>query len=505
MISFQTNVDSLVAQENLNINSQLQSQTIQQLSSGYRINSSGDDAAGLAVANQYKSEVAQLTQGVNNANQGLSQLQIIDGGLSNISQILDRLQTLATESASGTFAGQRSTLNQEYQQDLAEITRQASNINLNAGGTYNTQLNVYIGGANNSTDAQVSVDLSGATNAVDAASLGLATTSVIGGGTSFTGNSVTNLNDPNALFNVSDAFPDSGTTFDITYTDGSGQVQTQDVTVNATNNGVSGSTFVSELNAQISGAGITGITAQIGTNGDLQFSGTNLLQVSSTDEVAAGSDAVTDGTSLLNGANYQTASQGFTAFGTGQTQTLTFTSGGTNYAVTLNSTNGDTAADAVTALNTGLAGSGIYAVQTSAGIAFQSVNSFTLASSAATGGTAGKVGAGTAGAVTVNTPTASASATGNALNAITAIAAAIKSLGLVQGAVGAGENKLNYAINLANSQITNFSSAQSQIMDANVAQAAANLTKSQVLEQSTVAAMAQANSEPQAVLKLLQQ
>jgi len=504
MISFQTNVDSLVAQENLNINSQLQSQTIQQLSSGYRINSSGDDAAGLAVANQYKSEVAQLTQGVNNANQGLSQLQIVDGGLSNISQILDRLQTLATESASSTFAGDRSTLNQEYQQDLAEITRQASNINLNAGGTYNTQMAVYIGGANNTTDAQVSIDLSGASNAVDAASLGLASTSVIGGGTSFTGNTVDNLSDSNAVFNQTATT--GSTSFSIQYANASGAVQTADVSVAASVDGESGTQFISDLNSAITTAGITGITAQIGTGGDLQFTGGNLLQVTATDTgLVGGSQPVTTATSLLNGANYQTASQAFTDFAAGQAQTLTFTTGGTNYSVTLSNANAANEGNALTALNNGLAGSGIYAVETSAGIAFQGANSFTISSTAAAGGASGSLGAGTAGAVAVNAPTTSASATGNALNAINAIATAIKNLGLVQGAVGAGENKLNYAINLANSQITNFSSAQSQIMDANVAQAAANLTKSQVLEQSTVAAMAQANSEPQAVLKLLQQ
>ncbi len=70
--------------------------------------------------------------------------------------------------------------------------------------------------------------------------------------------------------------------------------------------------------------------------------------------------------------------------------------------------------------------------------------------------------------------------------------------------MGAGENKLQYAIDLANSQITNFSSAESQIRDADVATEAANLTKAQVLEQASVAAMAQANAAPQAVLKLLQ-
>jgi flagellin len=78
-------------------------------------------------------------------------------------------------------------------------------------------------------------------------------------------------------------------------------------------------------------------------------------------------------------------------------------------------------------------------------------------------------------------------------------------LGTVQGIVGAGENKLNYAINLAQSQITSFSAAQSQIRDANVAQQAANLTKAQVLQQASIAAMAQANQEPQAVLSLLKQ
>jgi flagellin len=89
--------------------------------------------------------------------------------------------------------------------------------------------------------------------------------------------------------------------------------------------------------------------------------------------------------------------------------------------------------------------------------------------------------------------------------AINAITQAVQILGTVQGIVGAGENTLNYAINLAQSQITSFSAAQSQIRDANVAQQAANLTKAQVLQQASIAAMAQANQEPQAVLALLKQ
>src|ERR1700692_4519654 len=131
--SIQTNVNSMLAQENLRVNSDFQTRTIQRLTSGYRINSSGDDAAGLAVANQFRSSIAELTQGVRHAKDGISTLQIIDGGLSNISNILDRLKTLATQSASDTFTGNRTTLDNEFQTLIGEITRQATNIGLNTG------------------------------------------------------------------------------------------------------------------------------------------------------------------------------------------------------------------------------------------------------------------------------------------------------------------------------------------------------------------------------------
>ena len=125
MISIQTNVNSMNAQENLRTTTDFQARTISRLTSGYRINQSGDDAAGLSVANKFRSDVAELTQGVRNANDGLSTLQVIDGGLSNISKMLDRLKTLATQSASSTFEGNRALLNTEYQDLATEITRQA--------------------------------------------------------------------------------------------------------------------------------------------------------------------------------------------------------------------------------------------------------------------------------------------------------------------------------------------------------------------------------------------
>jgi len=277
-LSFQTNVTALTAETNLQVNSNFQSQTITRLTSGFRINSSGDDAAGLAVANSLRSTVAELTQGVRNANDAASVLQTIDGGLNNISNILDQLKSLATQSASGTFAGNRNTLNQEFTTLLGEIDRQAANIGLGTGtGTsaqYNANLTVYIGGGSTAANAQVSVDLSGSGNVVNSGGLGI------------------------------------------------------------------------------------------------------------------GLDSI------------------------------------------------DTIA--------------------------------------------------------------------HALTAIADIGTAVTNLGLTQGRVGTGENDLNYSISLAQSQITNDSAAESRIRDADVAAEAANLTKSQVLEQSSVAALAQANSAPQALLKLLQ-
>ena len=273
MLSIQTNVTALFAEQNLAVNTDFQAQTIQRLTSGFRINRSGDDAAGLAVANQFRSNVNELQQGVRNANDGTSILQIIDGGLNNISQILDRLKTLATESATDTFSGSRTTLNNEFTSLLSEIDRQAANIGLNAAGTYNKSLSVYIGGGNTAANSAVTIDLSGVGNTVDS----------------------------------------------------------------------------------------TGLT--------------------------------------VNGKTVDTQA--------------------------------------------------------------------------------------------------------NAKTAITAINTAIGNLGLVQGTVGTGENLLQYASSLASSQITNISAAQSRIRDADIASEAANLTKAQTLQQTSIAALAQANAAPAAVLKLL--
>jgi flagellin len=121
-----SNVSAVNAQANLNSTNIGLQKALERLSSGYRINRSGDDAAGLVVANTYRSESAVLTQGIRNAGDGLSTLQIKDGALNNISTLLDRLSTLATQAASSSSTVNRDVLDAEFQDVLTEIDREAS-------------------------------------------------------------------------------------------------------------------------------------------------------------------------------------------------------------------------------------------------------------------------------------------------------------------------------------------------------------------------------------------
>jgi flagellin len=137
-----SNIASANAQSNLSTNSVGLNRTLNRLSSGFRINYSGDDAAGLAVANGYRTEQAVLNQGIRNANDGLSTLQIKDGALNNISTLLDRLATLASQSASGGFAGNRTTLNNEAKSILDEIDREAGVAGLTANNSFSVFVSV---------------------------------------------------------------------------------------------------------------------------------------------------------------------------------------------------------------------------------------------------------------------------------------------------------------------------------------------------------------------------
>jgi flagellin len=152
-----SNISSANAQANLAATNIGLNKALTRLSSGFRINYAGDDAAGLAVANAYRNDIAVINQGIRNANDGLSSLQIKDGALNNISTLLDRLATLATQAASGeTTTASRTTLNTEFQDVLSEITRESTVAGLQSSAGFS----VFV--SNNGANGKVTGTINGA-------------------------------------------------------------------------------------------------------------------------------------------------------------------------------------------------------------------------------------------------------------------------------------------------------------------------------------------------------
>lgn len=140
------NISAIYAQNNLNQTQKSLQSTLQQLSSGSRINSGADDAAGLALADGLHANVAALTQSAQNANAGVGMLQTADGALAQVTNLLDRAITLATEAANGTLnTNQVGSADQEYQNILTEIANIGSTTNYNGNPLFSaTAVNIVV-------------------------------------------------------------------------------------------------------------------------------------------------------------------------------------------------------------------------------------------------------------------------------------------------------------------------------------------------------------------------
>jgi flagellin len=147
-----SNIASANAQASLQASNIGLNKALGRLSSGLRINNSGDDAAGLAVANAHRSAQAILTQGIRNANDGLSDLQIKDGALNNIANLLDRLATLATQASSTSNGADIGKLAAEYTTLLTEIDREATVAGLSTAADFS----VFVSAETNLADGAIS-------------------------------------------------------------------------------------------------------------------------------------------------------------------------------------------------------------------------------------------------------------------------------------------------------------------------------------------------------------
>jgi len=187
-LSVLTNISAIYAENNLNQTQNSLQNTLTQLSSGSRINSGADDAAGLAVANGLQGNEAALTQSAQNASDGVGLLQTADGALAQVTNLLDRAVTLATEAANGTLnSSQVGAANQEYQNILNEVGNIGSTTNFNSNAVFSSSAtSIFVSDGTSSG----STTFSDAIGTLSTASVG---TTSGGGGADFTSSSVATL------------------------------------------------------------------------------------------------------------------------------------------------------------------------------------------------------------------------------------------------------------------------------------------------------------------------
>ena len=213
--SILNNIPALDAQGYLsNTQSSLQN-TLLQLSSGSRINSGADDAAGLAIANGLKANVTALNQSANNANDGVGALQVADGALSQVTTLLNRAVTLATESSTGTVStSQRSALNAEFTQIKNEIDSIGSATTFNGTSVFTASTtSIFLSDGVGTTQIGVTVGLLSSSNIANASNSSAATVSFASDDLTSAGNAQTALTDiNNAIANVAGTRGEIGAT-----------------------------------------------------------------------------------------------------------------------------------------------------------------------------------------------------------------------------------------------------------------------------------------------------
>ncbi|MBI1749434.1 MAG: flagellin [Acidobacteria bacterium] len=158
-LSILNNIPSLAASNQLSITGANLQSTLFRLSSGSRINSGADDAAGLAIADGLRANVTGLSQSARNANDGVGQLQVADGALAQVTNLLNRAVTLATEASTGTVSSsQRTALNSEFVSIKAEIDRIGSKTTFNGTSVFSaTATSIFLSDASSNSTIAVTV------------------------------------------------------------------------------------------------------------------------------------------------------------------------------------------------------------------------------------------------------------------------------------------------------------------------------------------------------------
>ena len=468
-----TNISSLTAQRNSNRTQNDLSTAIARLSSGLRINSAKDDAAGLAIAERFTSQIRGLTQAARNANDGISLAQTAEGALSSVTGNLQRIRELAVQSANATnSASDRASLQLEVAQLVSEIDRVGAQTEFNGtkllDGSFASQ--AFQVGANVGQTITVGSIASSRTSALGAyqgfslanqaigtvSNTAAALTVTVGGGTAVALGSV--AVDAKAIANAINGGNVSGLT----------------ATANATNVAAVAS----------ASTGTAAGTATYTVNGvAISLAGIN-------GAAGLGSNRAT----AVSAINAQSAATGVVASDTGSGVSLKAVDGrNVTLAYAAGTFTASTAADF-----------GLSAVAISGGTVnvnytapTGTTGSVVFAQAAGFANTTAIAGTGTA----VSALDISSVAGANA--ALSSIDAALQTVNSSRASLGAIQNRFSSTIENLQTTTENLSASRSRIQDADFAQETANLSRAQVLQQAGVALIAQANQLPQQVLQLL--
>jgi len=483
-----TNVASLNAQRNLNVSQNSLATALQRLSSGLRINSAKDDAAGLAIASRFTSQINGLNQAARNANDGISLGQTAEGALGEISNNLQRVRELAIQSANSTnSASDRASLDAEAQSLIAEITRVASQTQFNGlnllDGSFKTQS--FQVGAN----ANQTIDISRIADA-RATALGSDILSGVGsvlgaGGVGATKAAAADLTGGNTVAVESDLTINTlngGTTAAISYAALSDAKQ-----------------VAAAINAAASGVGVTATATNSATLSGVAVAGTVSFTLNGSVISAVVADP-TDLSSLMGAIN---AAQGATGI------TATFTSTSSKAGLTLSTTDGRDIS-VLDFNNTGATKTAVFSGVTLTGGGNDSSIKSGSVSLNSSKGTVTLAAANTD--VFTSATQASAFSALNAVSlttgtgaqsAIAVVDAALSQINVSRGELGAYQNRFASAINSLQTSAENLSASRGRIQDTDFAAETATLTKAQILQQAGTAMLAQANALPQGVLTLL--
>ncbi|HZW20782.1 flagellin [Noviherbaspirillum sp.] len=499
-----TNISSLNAQRNLNSSQGALASSLQRLSSGLRINSAKDDAAGLAITERMSTQIRGLNQAARNANDGISLAQTAEGALGEIGNNLQRIRELAVQSRNATNSSEdRAALQKEVAQLKSEIDRVANDTSFNGikllDGSFTTQ--AFQVGANQGqtisinsiTDANIAA--LGSWTSIDTAHAPVTGVAAAGSGGSGavpgTGSidlsGVTPTNGDGFNFDAFD-LTIGGTTFTVAAT--SGETSAADGRIAAAAN----------IKTAIDAQNIAGLTVTDNGDGTLDFSNTGAaVTITDTDNVLGGDVTVTAQTAAVPGT--------FNAITAGQ-----LTINGTDITVGGAADAATRVSDLVTAINSKTDTTGVKAEVSSGNLMLTSVSgsgNINIQGSATaavileqTGLTKGDNLA-TPGTAQNGFNTLDISTVTGADNAIKAMDAALNAINSARADLGAVQNRFTSVV--ANLQTTseNLSASRSRIQDADFAAETASLTRGQILQQAGTAMLAQANSLPNNVLSLL--